>query len=68
MGIAIQINPVETFRDDFTFANSPKAIRRFPFPFPEDRYMYSVNIEPHTRGASGSGWSFRRLATAIRSL
>ena len=23
----------ETFRDDFTFRNSPAAIRRFPFPF-----------------------------------
>lgn len=37
----------ETFRDDYTFRNSPEAIRRFPFPFPEDRYMYAVNMEPH---------------------
>ena len=44
----------ETFRDDYTYRNSPEAIRRFPFPFPEDRYMYSVNMEPHTPGAPGS--------------
>lgn len=37
----------ETFRDDYTFRNSPEAIRRFPFPFNEDKYMYSVNMEPH---------------------
>ena len=29
----------ETFRDDYTFKNSPEAIRRFPFPFNEDKYM-----------------------------
>lgn len=40
----------ETFRDDFRYANSDDAILRFPFPFPEDSYMYSVNIEPHVRG------------------
>lgn len=45
----------ETFRDDYTFRNSPHAIRRFPFPFHEDRYMYAVNIEPHTLpGPKGS--------------
>ena len=37
----------ETFRDDFSFANSPEHVRRFPFPFHEDGYMYAVNIEPH---------------------
>lgn len=46
--------PDETFRDDYTFRNTPEAIRRFPLPFPEDKYMYSVNIEPHTPGAKGS--------------
>ena len=25
----------ETFYGDFTFRNSEKAIRRFPFPFPD---------------------------------
>ena len=44
----------ETFRNDFTFKNSPKAIKRFPFPFPEDSYMYSVNMEPHVPGPKGS--------------
>ncbi|MBF6057402.1 heme-dependent oxidative N-demethylase family protein [Thiomicrorhabdus heinhorstiae] len=39
--------PIQTFRDDFTYTNSDDAIKRFPFPFPEDEYMYSVNIEPH---------------------
>ena len=44
----------ESFRDDFTFRNSPEHIRRFPFPFHEDSYMYAVNIEPHVVGAKGS--------------
>ena len=44
----------ETFRDDFTFRNSPEHIRRFPFPFNEDSYMYAVNIEPHVVGPKGS--------------
>jgi dimethylamine monooxygenase subunit A len=44
----------ESFRDDFTFRNSAGQIRRFPFPFHEDSYMYAVNIEPHVRGAAGS--------------
>src|ERR1700753_1767319 len=48
----------ETFRDDFTFSTSPAAIRRFPLPFPQDDYMYSVNIEPHTPGAAGSTVQF----------
>ena len=39
----------ETFRDDFTFRNSLDNIRRFPFPFDRDEYMYSVNMEPHVR-------------------
>src|SRR3954471_24811271 len=44
----------ETFRDDFTFKNSPEHSRRFPFPFNEDSYMYAVNIEPHVVGPKGS--------------
>lgn len=48
---------VETFRDDFTYSNSPEAIKRFPFPFPEDEYRYSVNMEPHTpKGREGSAY------------
>lgn len=45
---------IETFRNDYTFKNSEKAIKRFPFPFPEDSYMYSVNMEPHVPGPKGS--------------
>jgi dimethylamine monooxygenase subunit A len=48
----------ETFRDDFTFSNSPAGIRRFPFPFHEDKYMYAVNIEPHVPGPKGSVYEF----------
>ncbi|WP_395683065.1 heme-dependent oxidative N-demethylase family protein, partial [Inquilinus sp.] len=44
----------ETFRDDFSYRNSPENIRRFPFPFHEDAYMYSVNMEPHVRGQAGT--------------
>lgn len=48
---------MQTFRDDFTYTNSPEAIKRFPFPFPEDEYRYSVNIEPHTpKGGAGSAY------------
>jgi hypothetical protein len=48
--VSIRFRPDETFRDDFTYRTSADDILRFPFPFPEDRYMYSVNIEPHVRG------------------
>ncbi len=44
----------ETFRGDYTFRNSARAIARFPFPFHEDSYMYSVNMEPHLPGRPGS--------------
>lgn len=48
---------IQTFRDDFTYSNSPEAIQRFPFPFPEDDYRYSVNMEPHTpKGGKGSAY------------
>ncbi len=47
--------PDETYRRDFSFRNGAQAIRRFPFPFPEDRYMYSgQTIEPHVAGPKGS--------------
>jgi len=45
-----RFKPTETFRRDFGYRNSNEAILRFPFPFAEDAYMYSVNIEPHVRG------------------
>jgi hypothetical protein len=56
--MSARFKPDETFRDDFRYSNSPAAIRRFPLPFPEDEYMYSVNIEPHSRGAPGSVTEF----------
>ncbi|HZF15418.1 MAG TPA: DUF3445 domain-containing protein [Steroidobacteraceae bacterium] len=54
----VVFKPDETFRDEFRFANSTHAIRRFPFPFAEDEYMYSVNIEPHVAGPQGSVTEF----------
>lgn len=54
----IAFKPEETFRGDFNYSNSAEAIRRFPFPFSDDQYMYSVNIEPHTAGAPGSCFEF----------
>ncbi len=50
----LQSSPVLSYRDDFSFRNSPAAIRRFPFPFIEDSYLYSVNIEPATSRDPGS--------------
>ena len=44
----------ETFRDDFSYGNSPENVRRFPFPFDRDDYMYSVNMEPHIHGKAGT--------------
>lgn len=52
--MSVLIKPAQTYRGDFSFANSAKAIARFPFPFPEDRYQYSVNIEPATPREAGS--------------
>lgn len=49
----------ETFRDDYSYHNSPAAIRRFPFPFHEDTYMYAVNLEPHAGGPEGSVFQAR---------
>jgi hypothetical protein len=53
------LKPAETFRGDYTARNSDAAILRFPFPFPEDNYMYSVNMEPHVR--SGASAAFEAL-------
>ncbi|MBD8577128.1 DUF3445 domain-containing protein [Pseudomonas syringae] len=49
----------QTYCDDFSFRNSPQAIARFPFPFPEDQYMYSVNIEPALSHYPGSIYEHR---------
>lgn len=56
--MAIEFKPHETFRDDFVYSNSQQAIRRFPFPFADDTFMYSVNIEPHLPGPPGSCCEF----------
>jgi hypothetical protein len=56
--MTIAFKPDETFRGDFTFRNSSTAIRRFPFPFTADSFMYSVNIEPHRAGSPGSCFEF----------
>lgn len=48
----------ESFRTPFHYGNSPAAIRRFPFPFERDTFMYSVNVEPHVPGPSGSCFEF----------
>ncbi len=40
----------ESYRAPYRHASSDAGVLRFPFPFPEDGYMYSVNIEPHRRG------------------
>jgi hypothetical protein len=50
--------PDESFRNEFKYSNSRHAIRRFPFPFAEDEYMYAVNIEPHLPGPKGSVTEF----------
>ena len=56
--MTIQFNK-ETFRDDYSFKNSEWAIQRFPFPFHEDSYMYSVNMEQHRGGPAGSVYEKR---------
>jgi hypothetical protein len=52
--MSVTFNPAESFHEQFNFHNSPEAIRCFPFPFPEDHYAYTVNLEPTTSGAPGS--------------
>ncbi len=54
----IAFKPEETFRNDFNYCNSPEAIRRFPFPFTDDTYMYSVNIEAHKAGPKDTCYEF----------
>ncbi len=38
----------------YTYRNSPEAVRRLPFPFPDDEYMYSMNLEPHVSAGEGA--------------
>lgn len=46
--------PIETYADDYTYSNSREAITRLPFPYPEDQYMYSMNVEPHVPFGAGA--------------
>lgn len=45
-----QMHVRDSYRPPFHVENSEETILRFPFPFPEDTYMYSMNVEPHVRG------------------
>ena len=46
--------PIETYSGDYTYSNSREAITRLPFPYPEDQYMYSMNVEPHVPFGQGA--------------
>ena len=46
--------PIETYSGDYTYSNSREAITRLPFPYPEDQYMYSMNVEPHVPFGEGA--------------
>ncbi|MBF8778208.1 heme-dependent oxidative N-demethylase family protein [Pseudomonas fulva] len=46
--------PIETYSDDYTYSNSREAVLRLPFPYPEDQYMYSMNVEPHVPFGNGA--------------
>ena len=52
--MSVAIKTPESMRGEFTYRNSPEAIKRYPFPYPEDIYMYSVNMEMHDGGEPGS--------------
>lgn len=52
--MSVAMKEVQSMRGDFTYTNSPGALLRYPFPFPEDEYMYSVNMEMHDGGEPGS--------------
>ncbi|WP_027817024.1 heme-dependent oxidative N-demethylase family protein [Paraburkholderia bannensis] len=42
-----------SFRPPYAFRNSEESIRRFPFPYFEDEYAYSMNLEPHVPTGDG---------------
>jgi hypothetical protein len=56
--MSLTFKAIESYRDDFSYRNSPAAIARFPFPFPEDQYLYSVNIEPALSRDPGSVFEY----------
>ncbi|MDR2254898.1 MAG: DUF3445 domain-containing protein [Arthrobacter sp.] len=39
---------------EFDYVNSRESVRRSPFPFPDDEYMYSMNLEPHVPTGDGA--------------
>ena len=45
--MSTELQRTSPFREDFTFRNSAESIRRFPFPFSEDKYEYKMDLEPH---------------------
>jgi hypothetical protein len=49
----LQVKTDDSFRVPYRFSNSREALARFPLPFPDDSYMYSVNLEPHVRIGNG---------------
>jgi hypothetical protein len=51
--MSIEFKSAETYRDDYTFRNSALGIARFPFPFFEDKYEYTMNLEPHVSVPGG---------------
>lgn len=50
---AAQAQP-SPFHPPFGLQQSATAVARFPFPFLEDRFVHSVNLEPVTPGPKGS--------------
>ncbi|GCE88902.1 DUF3445 domain-containing protein [Komagataeibacter diospyri] len=58
MSIDTTFRSAGSYRAPYLLENSDAAILRFPFPFPEDTYMYSMNIEPHVK--AGEVDSLRR--------
>ncbi|GAA3860852.1 DUF3445 domain-containing protein [Leifsonia kafniensis] len=46
----------ETFtpEGEYQFQNSRATVRRLPFPFPDDEYKYSMNLEPHVPAGGGA--------------
>ncbi len=47
--MTVQTSARESYHPPYQVTNSAETIMRFPFPFPEDSYMYSMNVEPHVR-------------------
>lgn len=52
--MTMHFNAPHRYHPPFNFRNSRQAIERFPFPFTEDSYLYSVNIEPAQAGQPGT--------------